>query len=75
MYYKVVDEKCYNGTKSKFSKGQTIKSNDIDDVKKSFENDYYNIYEDRLNLKLEFYNFGIFNDKKNLYKLFLNKIK
>ena len=75
MYYKVVEEVCDNGTKSRFLIGQIVNSNDIENVKDSFADNFRDMYEDRLKLKLEFYRLGIFNDRENLYKIVLDKLR
>lgn len=75
MYYKVIEEDCYNGIKSRFSIGQRINETDVLEIKKFFENVFRTTYEDRKQLKLKFHRLNMFNEKKELYCLILDKIK
>ena len=73
MYYKVVEEKCYNGIKERFTVGQIINDNEVSEVKKEFDENFRDIFEDRKRIKFEFYRLGIFNDREDLYRLILDK--
>ena len=75
MYYKVIEEVCSDEIKSKFLIGQIISDKDISDVKEFFDEKYRETYEDRKQLKLQFYKLGIFNERINLYRLILDKLK
>ena len=75
MYYKVIEEICSDEVKSKFLIGQIITDKNVYDVKESFNEKFRETYEDRKQLKLQFYKLGIFNERINLYHLILDKLK
>ena len=75
MYYKVIEEICSDEVKSKFLIGQIINDKDLSDLKEFFDKKFRETYEDRKQFKLQFYKLGIFNERINLYRLILDKLK
>ena len=75
MYYQVIEEKCYNGIKPRYSKNQRIDDVELSNLMNDFKN---NRYEIRTSIKkkiYEFFNYNWYGEKVKLYFLELNKIK
>ena len=75
MYYKVVEEKCYNGTKSRYSVNQRINDNDLNYLMRDFNGHKYEIRNERKKKYYNFYDFNLFGKKVELYYLNLTKIQ
>ena len=73
MFYKVEKETCGKGIKERYTVGQVIDNNEVERIKSDFSQYRYNFYDDRKELKLEFYDLGIFLEKIFIYKIELLK--
>jgi len=75
MYYTVVEEKCYNGTKSRYSKNQRIDDVELSNMMEDFKNYKYEINNDFTTKHYTFYDIGLFGKKIQYYVLDLDKIR
>lgn len=75
MYYRVVEEKCKEGIKSRYSKNQRINDVELSNLMNDFEQYRYEIKNELRKKYYEFYNYDLFGQKISLYFLELNKIK
>lgn len=75
MYYQVVEEKCYNGTKPRYSKNQRIDDAELSNLMNSFRKYKYEIRNELNKKYYNFYDYDLFNKKIELYYLSLNKIR
>ena len=73
MFYKVEKETCGKGIKERYTIGQIIDDIEISKIKSDFNKYIYTIYEDRKNMKLEYYDKSLFNKKELIYSILLNK--
>ena len=75
MYYQVVEEKCEQGIKPRYSKNQRINDIDLFNLMDDFKKYKYEIRDELRKKYYEFYDYNLFGQKINLYFLELNKIK
>ena len=75
MYYQVVEEKCKEGIKSRYSKNQRIDDVELFNLINDFQKYKYEIRDELRKKYYEFYDYNLFGKKINLYFLELNKIK
>jgi hypothetical protein len=75
MYYQVVEEKCKEGIKSRYSKNQRIDDVELFNLMNDFQKYKYEIRDELRKKYYEFYDYNLFGKKINLYFLELNKIK
>lgn len=75
MYYRVIEEKCKEGIKSRYSKNQRIDNSELFNLMNDFKDCGYEI-KDELNKKqYKFYKHDVFGRKINSYSLDLIKIR
>lgn len=75
MYYKVVEEICKNGTKSRYSKNQIIDDIELNNLMNDFKENRYEIKDELQKKYYNFFNYNWCGEKIELYFLDLNKIK
>ena len=75
MYYTVVEEKRYNGTKLRYSKNQKIDDVELSNLMNDFKKYKYEIRNELNKKYYEFYDYNLFGKKIELYYLDLNKIR
>ena len=75
MYYKVEKEECGKGFKPRYNVGQIIDDVEVNKIKSDFSKYLYTIYETIKELKMEYYELGLFNNHKFVYSIKLTKRK
>ena len=75
MFYQVVEEKCEQGIKSRYSKNQKINDSDLLQLMNDFHNHRYEIRTSMREKVYEFFDYTWYGEKIELYQLNLNKIK
>lgn len=73
MFYKVEKEICGKGIKERYTVGQIIDDTEIEKIKSDFAQYFYDIYDDRKEIKLEYHDIGLFREKIFIYKINLSK--
>jgi hypothetical protein len=75
MYYRVVEEKCKEGIKSRYSKNQRIDDVELSNLMNDFKQYRYEIKDSLMMMNYKFYYYDLFGQQIDLYSLNLNKIK
>ena len=75
MYYTVVEEKCYEGIKSRYSKNQRIDDVELFNLMNDFNKYKYEIRNELDKKYYNFYDYNLFGKKIELYYLNLNKVR
>ena len=75
MYYQVVEEKCEQGIKSRYSKNQRINDAEISSLMSDFAQYKFEKINTLTKINYRFYYYDLFGTEINLYSLNLNKIK
>ena len=75
MYYQVVEEKCKEGIKPRYSKNQRIDDVELSNLMNNFKNNRYEIRTSMKKKIYEFFDYNWYGEKIKLYFLELNKIK
>ena len=75
MFYKVVEEKCEQGIKPRYSKNQRINDVELYTLMNDFKDYKYEIKDEFSKKYYKFYDYDIFGTQINLYFLDLIKIK
>ena len=75
MFYKVIEEKCEQGIKSRYSKNQRIDDVELSNLMNDFKNNRYEIRTSMKKKIYEFFDYNWYGEKVKLYFLELNKIK
>ena len=75
MYYQVVEEKCKEGIKPRYSKNQKIDDTELFNLTDEFKKYKYEIKDELHKKYYSFYIYNLFNEKITLYDLSLIKIK
>lgn len=75
MYYQVVEEKCGQGIKSRYSKNQRINDAELSSLMNDFARYKFEKINTLTKINYRFYYYDLFGTEINLYSLNLNKIK
>ena len=75
MFYQVIEEKCEQGIKSRYSKNQRINDVELSNLMNDFKNNRYEIRTSMKKKIYEFFDYNRYGEKVKLYFLELNKIK
>ena len=75
MFYQVVEEKCEQGIKPRYSKNQRINDVELSNLMNDFKNNRYEIRTSMKKKIYEFFDYNWYGEKVKLYFLELNKIK
>ena len=75
MFYQVVEEKCEQGIKPRYSKNEKIDNNELLFLMNDFKEHKYEIRDELKKKYYEFYDYDLFGRKIKLYSLNLIKIK
>lgn len=75
MYYQVVEEKCEQGIKSRYSKNQRINDAELSSLMSDFAQYKFEKINTLTKINYRFYYYDLFGTEINLYSLNLNKIK
>ena len=75
MFYQVVEEKCKEGIKPRYSKNQRIDDVELSNLMNNFKNNRYEIRTSMKKKIYEFFDYNWYGEKIKLYFLELNKIK
>lgn len=75
MFYQIVEEKCEQGIKSRYSKNQRIDDVELSHLMNNFKNNRYEIRTSMKKKIYEFFDYNWYGEKIKLYFLELNKIK
>lgn len=75
MYYQVVEEKCGQGIKSRYSKNQRIDDAELSSLMSDFAQYKFEKINTLTKINYRFYYYDLFGTEINLYSLNLNKIK
>ncbi len=75
MFYKVVEEKCEQGIKPRYSKNQRIDYAELCNLMIDFKKYKYEIQNELNKIYYKFYYYNLFNEKVIIYYLNLIKIK
>ncbi len=75
MYYQVVEEKCGQGIKSRYSKNQRINDAELSSLMSDFSQYKFEKINTLTKINYRFYYYDLFGTEINLYSLNLNKIK
>lgn len=75
MFYRVVEEKCEQGIKSRYSKNQRIDDIELSHLMDDFKKYKYEIKNTSMNIDYKFYYYDLFGRQINSYSLNLNKIR
>ena len=75
MFYRVNEEDCYNGIKSRFSVNQKITDNDLYYLMSDFKDYKYEIVDSLNNKNFKFFKLDLFRRKEVYYQLYLTKCK
>lgn len=73
MFYRVEKEECGKGIKERYTTGQVINLAEIEKIKNDFNKHRHTYYEDMNKLFLEYFDYGLFNDKIFIYSIKLSK--
>lgn len=75
MFYQVVEEKCKEGIKPRYSKNQRIDDIELYDLMNDFKEHRYEIRDELKKKYYEFFDYNLFGKKIELYFLNLDKIR
>lgn len=75
MYYQVIEEKCEQGIKSRYSKNQRINDAELSSLMSDFAQYKFEKINTLTKINYRFYYYDLFGTEINLYSLNLNKIK
>ena len=75
MYYKIIEETCKNGIKSRYSKNQRIDDVELNNLMNDFKEYKYEIKNELKKKYYNFYNYDWCGKKIDLYYLELIKLK
>lgn len=75
MYYQVIEEKCEQGIKSRYSKNQRINDAELSSLMSDFAQYKFEKINTLTKINYRFYYYDLFGTEINLYSLNLNIIK
>ena len=75
MFYQVVEEKCEQGIKSRYSKNQRIDDVELSHLMNNFKNNRYEIKTSMKKKIYEFFDYNWYGEKIKLYFLEFGKIE